>query len=78
MSMIGLYGSILRYKSIERLKPIGKYSVLGASGGISDFQQILRYLDELMVFSSDGGSSLASSADDNSSHGIKLDENEVW
>ncbi|QHO53564.1 Proteasome subunit [Arachis hypogaea] len=113
-----LYGSILRYKSIERLKPIGKYSVLGASGGISDFQQILRYLDELIlnvtIFSRSAlgailaaravfvcgvvdlnvdfelelcrvfdlmrfrGSSLASSADDNSSHGIKLDENEVW
>ncbi|KAL4329116.1 hypothetical protein AHAS_Ahas13G0267900 [Arachis hypogaea] len=48
MSMIGSYGSILMYKSIERLKPIGKHSLLGASGEISDFQEILRYLDELM------------------------------
>ncbi|XP_072084982.1 probable proteasome subunit beta type-7 isoform X1 [Arachis hypogaea] len=44
----GSYGSVLRYKSIERLKPIGKDSLLGASGEISDFQEILRYLDELM------------------------------
>ncbi|OIV95145.1 hypothetical protein TanjilG_21535 [Lupinus angustifolius] len=46
--MGGSYGSTLRYKSIERLKPIGKHSLLGASGEISDFQEILRYLDELM------------------------------
>lgn len=44
----GSYGSTLRYKSVERLKPIGKHSLLGASGEISDFQEILRYLDELM------------------------------
>ncbi|MBA0602750.1 hypothetical protein Gorai_002919, partial [Gossypium raimondii] len=29
------------------MKPIGKHSLLGASGEISDFQEILRYLDEL-------------------------------
>lgn len=44
----GSYGSTLRYKSVERMKPIGKHSLLGASGEISDFQEILRYLDELM------------------------------
>lgn len=44
----GSYGSTLRYKSVERIKPIGKHSLLGASGEISDFQEILRYLDELM------------------------------
>ncbi|EEF36029.1 proteasome subunit beta type, putative [Ricinus communis] len=42
------YGSTLRYKSVERIKPIGKHSLLGASGEISDFQEILRYLDELI------------------------------
>ncbi|RRT42230.1 hypothetical protein B296_00053549 [Ensete ventricosum] len=44
----GSYGSTLRYKSVERIKHIGKHSLLGASGEISDFQEILRYLDELM------------------------------
>lgn len=43
----GSYGSTLRYKNIERVKAIGKHSLLGASGEISDFQEILRYLDEL-------------------------------
>uniref|UniRef100_A0A7N2R888 Proteasome subunit beta type-4 n=1 Tax=Quercus lobata TaxID=97700 RepID=A0A7N2R888_QUELO len=46
--MGGSYGYTLRYKSVERLKPVAKHSLLGASGEISDFQEILRYLDELM------------------------------
>lgn len=45
---IGSYGSTLRYKTVERLKSVGKHSVIGASGEISDFQEIMRYLDELM------------------------------
>nr|AAC32074.1 20S proteasome beta subunit PBG1 [Arabidopsis thaliana] len=47
--MGGSYGSTLRYKNIERVKAIGKHSLLGASGEISDFQEILRYLDELTL-----------------------------
>lgn len=46
--IVGSYGSTLRYKSVERMKPIGKHSLLGASGEISDFQELLKYLDELM------------------------------
>ncbi|KAL4602033.1 hypothetical protein ACB092_10G023700 [Castanea dentata] len=48
--MGGSYGYILGYKSVERLKPVGKHSLLGASGEISDFQEILRYLDELILY----------------------------
>ncbi|PIA32870.1 hypothetical protein AQUCO_04300066v1 [Aquilegia coerulea] len=48
--MGGSYGSTLRYKSVERMKSIGKHSLLGASGEISDFQEILRYLDELIKY----------------------------
>ncbi|CAN6466110.1 unnamed protein product [Victoria cruziana] len=56
----GSYGSTLRYKSVERMKAIGKHSVLGASGEISDFQEILRYLDELILYDNmwDDGNSL--------------------
>ncbi|KAJ0977052.1 hypothetical protein J5N97_012526 [Dioscorea zingiberensis] len=46
----GSYGSTLRYKSVERIKPIGKHSLLGTSGEISDFQEILKYLDELILY----------------------------
>lgn len=44
----GSYGSTLRYKSVERMKPVGKHSLIGASGEISDFQEIMRSLDDLM------------------------------
>ncbi|XP_072971274.1 proteasome subunit beta type-4 isoform X2 [Typha angustifolia] len=56
----GSYGSTLRYKSVERIKTIGKHSLLGASGEISDFQEILRYLDELILYDNmwDDGNSL--------------------
>ncbi|VFQ76679.1 unnamed protein product [Cuscuta campestris] len=48
--MGGSYGSTLRYKSVERLKPVGKHSIVGGSGEISDFQEIMRYLDELVIY----------------------------
>ncbi|PKI73134.1 hypothetical protein CRG98_006476 [Punica granatum] len=59
-SLTGSYGSTLRYKSVERIKPIGKHSLLGASGELSDFQEILRYLDELILYDNmwDDGNSL--------------------
>ncbi|KAG2244033.1 hypothetical protein Bca52824_094126 [Brassica carinata] len=42
------YGSTLSYKNTEKMKAICKHSLLGASGEISDFQEILCYPDELM------------------------------
>ncbi|MCD7470683.1 Proteasome subunit beta type-4 [Datura stramonium] len=58
--MGGSYGSTIRYKSVERLKSVGKHSLLGASGEISDFQEILQYLDELILYDNmwDDGNSL--------------------
>ncbi|XP_071915332.1 proteasome subunit beta type-4 isoform X1 [Coffea arabica] len=58
--MGGSYGSTLRYKGVERMKPVGKHSLIGASGELSDFQEILRYLDELMLYDNlwDNGNSL--------------------
>ncbi|BBN13225.1 20S proteasome subunit beta 7 [Marchantia polymorpha subsp. ruderalis] len=43
------YGSTVRYKSVERLKACGKHCLIGASGEISDFQQILQYVDKLIL-----------------------------
>ncbi|CAK9186580.1 unnamed protein product [Ilex paraguariensis] len=58
--MGGSYGSTLRYKSVARLKAVGKHSLIGASGEISDFQEILHYLDELILHDNmwDDGNSL--------------------
>mmetsp|Transcript_110842 Transcript_110842/g.357789 ORF Transcript_110842/g.357789 Transcript_110842/m.357789 type:complete len:242 (+) Transcript_110842:74-799(+) len=41
------YGSQARYKDVCRLKKVGKYTLLGASGEYSDFQYIGDLLDEL-------------------------------
>lgn len=41
------YGSQARYKDVNRLKAVGKYTLLGASGELSDFQYIGDNLDEL-------------------------------
>jgi len=41
------YGSQARYKDVCRLKKVGKYTLLGASGEISDFQYLGDKLDEL-------------------------------
>ncbi|GAA0168798.1 protease [Lithospermum erythrorhizon] len=58
--MGGSYGSTLRYKSVERMKSVGKHSLIGASGEISDFQELLRYLDDLILYDNmwDDGNSL--------------------
>lgn len=40
------YGSQARYKDICRMKTVGKYTLLGASGEFSDFQHLGDLLDE--------------------------------
>ncbi|KAF7790134.1 hypothetical protein EIP86_001086 [Pleurotus ostreatoroseus] len=43
------YGSLARFKSIQRLQAVGSSTVLGASGDLSDFQYLQGLLDELTV-----------------------------
>jgi 20S proteasome subunit beta 7 len=43
----GSYGSTKRYKSVQRIFEVNKKCIVGASGEISDFQQIQRYLSQL-------------------------------
>ncbi|KAI5666208.1 hypothetical protein M9H77_16061 [Catharanthus roseus] len=54
------YGSTLRNKTVDRIQPIGKHSLIGASGDISDFQEILRKLNEVILYDNmwDDGNSL--------------------
>ncbi|CCK71810.1 proteasome core particle subunit beta 7 KNAG_0I00190 [Huiozyma naganishii CBS 8797] len=44
---LGSYGSLLRFTDIERLFPVGKNTVVGISGDISDMQHIEALLEEL-------------------------------
>ena len=41
------YGSMARFQDIERLIKVGKYTVVGVGGDISDFQYLQRLLDAL-------------------------------
>lgn len=41
------YGSEARYKDVCRMKQVGEFSLLGASGELSDFQYLGDQLDEL-------------------------------
>jgi len=45
---LGSYGSLARFRSVQRLKKVGKDTLLGASGEISDFQYLQQLLDELV------------------------------
>jgi 20S proteasome subunit beta 7 len=40
------YGSLARYKSVQRIQTVGEGTLLGASGEYSDFQAILEMLEE--------------------------------
>jgi len=42
------YGTLARFRSVERIKHVGKDTLLGASGEISDFQYIQQLLEELV------------------------------
>jgi len=41
------YGSQARYKDFVRMRPVGNFSILGASGEMSDFQHLGKMLNEL-------------------------------
>ncbi|EKM77247.1 hypothetical protein AGABI1DRAFT_43707 [Agaricus bisporus var. burnettii JB137-S8] len=54
------YGSLARFKDIQRLHPVGKYTVIGAGGDMSDFQYIQKFLEQLIIeeFTSQDGHDL--------------------
>lgn len=46
--VIASYGSLARFKDVSRLFAVGKYTVIGASGDMSDFQYIQQDLEQLL------------------------------
>ncbi|OMJ26455.1 putative proteasome subunit beta type-7 [Smittium culicis] len=43
------YGSLARFRSVNRLQSVGSHTILGASGDISDFQYVQNQLEGLML-----------------------------
>jgi 20S proteasome subunit beta 7 len=48
-SISASYGSLARFKGVQRLHPVGDYTVVGASGDMSDFQYLRHILDSLVI-----------------------------
>jgi 20S proteasome subunit beta 7 len=42
------YGSLARFRDVERLHKVADFTVIGASGDISDFQYVKHLLDSQM------------------------------
>lgn len=42
------YGSLARFKDIQRLHPLGSHTVLAAAGDMSDFQYLQKKLNALV------------------------------
>lgn len=43
------YGSMARYFDLDRVLPLGKYTLIGGTGDYSDFQYIMKFLEELIT-----------------------------
>jgi len=59
---LGNYGFLSRFKSLERIRKVNDSTILAAGGEYSDFQYILKLLEELTVrdFAEDDGAVLSS------------------
>jgi len=42
------YGSLARFKDIQRLHPLGEQTVIGVAGDMSDYQYLQKQLDGLL------------------------------
>ncbi|KAI0065223.1 proteasome endopeptidase complex beta subunit [Artomyces pyxidatus] len=43
------YGSLARFKGVQRLQAVGDYTIIGASGDMADFQYLQYILDNLII-----------------------------
>lgn len=43
------YGSLARFKDVQRLHQVGDFTVIGAGGDMSDFQELQHTLDSLVI-----------------------------
>lgn len=50
---IASYGSLARFKDVQRLHAVGSYTVIGAGGDMSDFQYLQGHLEDLTIAEED-------------------------
>jgi len=46
---LGSYGSLARYKTLERIVKVSETTVVGAGGEYSDFQQLQKYFQDIAI-----------------------------
>ena len=46
---LGSYGSLARFKNVERIQPFGQKTLIAAGGEISDFQEIKMMLKNIEI-----------------------------
>ena len=44
--MLGSYGSLAKFRSIERIIKVNDTTILGASGDIADFQHVKAFIEQ--------------------------------
>jgi 20S proteasome subunit beta 7 len=44
---LGSYGSLARFRDVERICTVGDHTLVGASGDIADFHAIKHMLDDI-------------------------------
>lgn len=49
MFILASYGTLARFRDVQRLSPVGGSTVIGTSGDISDFQYMLQVLQEIQI-----------------------------
>jgi 20S proteasome subunit beta 7 len=47
--ILGSYGSLARFRDERRLFPVGKCTVLGSGGDISDYQYVQHHLTQMLI-----------------------------
>lgn len=51
MQLLASYGSMARFRNIQRLHAIGSHTIVGMSGELSDSQTLLHDLEDLVYVS---------------------------
>jgi 20S proteasome subunit beta 7 len=47
-AVAGSYGTMARYRNLNRLRSAGPTAIIGGSGDYSDFQSVMQTIDQLV------------------------------
>jgi len=47
---LGSYGSLARFRDVRRMQQVGNHTLIGASGDLSDYQKIIKMVQEMQTY----------------------------